>query len=109
MIYRFSETKENGMTMYQILRIASAGLATLVGAALIGRLWLVALGAGGLGGGGELGECSSWSCLLTPRTGSDWLPATQPRLNNPRVYARLFYRYHAGLRGSRCNGAVCAL
>ena len=49
MIYRFSETKENGMTMYQILRIASAGLATLVGAALIGRLWLVALDAVSLG------------------------------------------------------------
>ena len=37
------------MTMYQILRIASAGLATLVGAALIGRLWLVALDAVSLG------------------------------------------------------------
>ena len=49
MIYRFRETKENGMTMYQILRIASAGLATLVGAALIGRLWLVALDAVSLG------------------------------------------------------------
>lgn len=49
MIYRFSETKENGMTMYKILRIASAGLATLVGAALIGRLWLVALDAVSLG------------------------------------------------------------
>ena len=49
MIYRFSETKENGMTMYQKLRIASAGLATLVGASLIGRLWLVALDAVSLG------------------------------------------------------------
>jgi hypothetical protein len=49
MIYRFTETKGNGMTMYQILRIASAGLATLVGAALIGRLWLVALDAVSLG------------------------------------------------------------
>lgn len=35
--------------MYQILRAASACLAILIGAALIGRLWLVALDAVSLG------------------------------------------------------------
>ena len=48
MIYRLL-CFEKRATMYQILRAASACLAILIGAALIGRLWLVALDAVSLG------------------------------------------------------------
>jgi hypothetical protein len=89
--------------MYQILRIASAGLATLVGAALIGRLWLVALDAV------SLGNAIHGLVFLLLALGLIGYQRLSLALTTLGLYSRLSNRRHNGLSGSRCNRTVCAL